>query len=593
MAKENKKVNLTIDSHPISVPSDYTIMQAADKLGINIPRLCYLPGISETSSCRVCAVEIEGLRTLKNSCTVKVAEGMVVKTNTKRVRDGLIHNLELIAGNHRFDCWACPREYNCELLDLLRRYNIRNRIGEDPTFVKKETFENISESLVIDSSKCVLCGRCVSACEHFTGLGVLNFNRRGFFTYVAPANNKAIEEAGCIFCGKCIQACPVGALKPKDDIEKAFEMINDKENNYTVVAMAPAVRAALGEEFGYKFGTNVEGKIYEAFRQLGFDEITDINFGADLTIMEEGNEFIERFKAFQKGNKEVFPMFTSCSPGWIRYIERYYPNYLPNLSSCKSPQQMHGATIKHFYNKEFNIPKDKIKVITIMPCIAKKYEANRPEMKVDGIKDIDLVLTTRELAKMIKQSGIDFTNLKDYKPESKLAKFTGAGAIFGATGGVMEAALRTVKVKLEQEDSHVIEFKEVRGFEDIREAEIEIGGNKYLVAVVHGAKAFPEIFKRIKEGRPYVFIEFMGCSGGCVNGGGQPIVNAKYWDKIDIRAERAKALYAIDTKLGKKNLRRSHENPSIVYVYDKYFKTPGSHLAHELLHTEYSKKRVY
>lgn len=593
MSQAVKKVNLIIDSKPVSVPADYTIMQAADKLGINIPRLCYLPGVSETSSCRVCAVEIEGFRTLKNSCTVKVAEGMVVKTNTKRVRDGLIRNLELIAGNHRFDCWACPREHNCELLALLRRYNIRNRIGENPIYHKKETFENISDSFVIDTSKCVLCGRCISACEHFTGLGVLNFNRRGFFTYVAPANNTLIEEAGCIFCGKCIQACPVGALKPHYDIDEAFEMINDKEKNYTVVAMAPAVRAALGEEFGYKIGTNVEGKIYAAFKALGFDEITDINFGADLTIMEEANEFIERFKDFKKGNKEALPMFTSCSPGWIRYIERYYPKYLNNLSSCKSPQQMHGAMIKHFYNKEFGISKDKIKVITIMPCIAKKYESNRPELKVDGIRDVDLVLTTRELAKMIKQAGIDFNNLKDYKPESKLAKFTGAGAIFGATGGVMEAALRTVKARLEKEDSHTIDFKEVRGQADIREAEVEIDGAKYLVAVVHGAKAFPEIFNRMKTGKQYAFIEFMGCTGGCVNGGGQPIVTSDKWGKIDIRAERAKALYAIDSKLGKLNLRRSHENPSIIYVYDKYFKTPGSHLAHELLHTTYSKKKVY
>lgn len=587
-----KMVNVKINGIDVKVPANYTIMQAADKLGIYIPRICFLKDISETSACRLCVVEIEGLRTLKNSCTVKVSEGMVVKTNTDRVRSSVVKNLQLLAGNHRFECWNCPREHNCEFLELLRKYNIDNVIGENPTFGKKIAYTNISTSLCIDTSKCILCGRCVSACEKLAGTGVLNFNNRGFATYVAPANNKLIEEAGCIFCGKCIQACPVGALHVKDDLQKLEEMLQNKGDNKIVVAIAPAVRASLGEEFGLKIGTNVEGKIYEALRLLGFDDITDINFGADLTIMEEASEFIERFKKFKKGEEVVLPMFTSCSPGWIRYIERYYPEYIPNLSSCKSPQQMHGAALKYFYEKEQGIKRENIKVVTVMPCIAKKYEANRPEMEVDGVRDIDLVITTTELARMIKNHGIDFVNLKNYKPQSPLAKFTGAGAIFGATGGVMEAALRTAKFFLEKEDAHTIDIPSVRGVEDIKEATVVVNGEECLVAVVHGGVNFPEMFRRIKESKkPYLFVEFMGCTGGCVNGGGQPIVNARIREKIDVRKERAKALYAEDKKLP---LRRSHENPSIKYIYEKYFNgAKGKHLTHELLHTTYTKKQVY
>ncbi len=587
-----KMVNVKINGIDVKVPANYTIMQAADKIGVYIPRICYLKDISETSACRLCVVEIEGLRTLKNSCTVKVSEGMVVRTNTDRVKNSVVKNLQLLAANHRFECWNCPREHNCELLELLRRYNVSNIIGENPNFTKKIAYTNISTSLCIDTSKCILCGRCVSACEKLAGTGVLNFNNRGFATFVAPANNKMIEEAGCIFCGKCIQACPVGALHVKDDLSRLEELLENKNGNKVIVAIAPAVRAALGEEFGLKIGTNVEGKVYEALRLLGFDDITDINFGADLTIMEEANEFIERFKKFKKGDDVVLPMFTSCSPGWIRYIERYYSEFLPNLSSCKSPQQMHGAALKYFYEKEQGIKRENIKFVTVMPCIAKKYEANRPEMEVDGVRDVDLVITTTELARMIKNHGIDFVNLKNHKPQSPLAKFTGAGAIFGATGGVMEAALRTAKFLLEKEDANTIDIPSVRGVDDIKEASVVVNGEECLVAVVHGGVNFPEMFRRIKESKkPYLFVEFMGCTGGCVNGGGQPIVNARLREKIDVRKERAKALYAEDKKLP---LRRSHENPSIQYIYEKYFnKDKNRHLTHELLHTTYTKKSIY
>lgn len=597
-----EKVKLTINNKETTVPSDFTILQAAEDLGIEIPRLCYLEGISKTSSCRICLVEVSGEKTLVNSCAIKVSEGMEVKTNTKRVKDAVRKNLQLLAANHRFDCWSCSREHNCELLDLMRKYNVDNVIGNDKTFEKRPVNLNISSSLVLDTSKCILCGRCISACESLTGLGILNFNDRGYLTYVGPANNTNFEESGCIYCGKCIQSCPVGALYAKSDIDRVEEILEnkvssiykikeEKDKYFTVVAIAPSVRASLGEEFGMPIGTNVEGKIYNALNKLGFNEITDINFGADMTITEEANELIERLEKREEGKKVVLPMFTSCSPGWVRYIERYYPKFIPHLSSCRSPQGMHGSMLKYIYEKEYGIPRKRIKIVSIMPCIAKKDEILRPELSVKGNPDIDVVITTVELAKLIKRKGIDFTKLKNYTPESPFAKFTGAGAIFGATGGVMEAALRTVKARLDKEDLNVIEFKAVRGIEDIKEAEVEIAGKKYLVAVVHGATHFPEMLKRVKESKKeYAFVEFMGCTGGCVNGGGQPVLPAKLQEELDIRKERAKALYNQDEKL---EYRRSHENPSIIYIYEKHLEHPGSPLAHKLLHTKFKKKNYY
>lgn len=585
------KVKITINDKLLEVPSDYTIMQAALKNGIEVPHICYLKDVSETASCRLCVVEIDGYTMLKNSCTVKVTDGMIIKTNTSRVKNTVKTNLELIAANHKFECWICPREHNCELLNLLRKFNIPNRIGEDKTYEKKKTIINITDSLIIDSSKCILCGRCIDACSHYAGTKVLDFNFRGFETYVGPALNHNMEDAGCIYCGKCIQACPVGAIKEKDDIDKAIDLI-DNENYYTVVQVAPAVRAALGEEFGYKIGTNVEGKMYKALKDLGFDDVTDVNFAADVTIMEEGTEFINRFNKFINKEDVAFPMFTSCSPGWIRYIETYYPEFLPNLSSCKSPQQIQGALTKHYYSKLIGVSKEKIKVISIMPCIAKKSEANRPEMVFDDIRDVDLVLTTRELARMIKRSGIQFNDLEEYIPNSPLAKYTGAGVIFGASGGVMEAAIRTIKVLLEKDDRGTLDILETRGVDSpIKEIDIEINGVKLLVAIVHGAKHFKEMFDRIKKGdKQYAFVEFMGCTGGCVNGGGQPIVPSTKLQNIDVRKERAKALYILDKK---SIIRRSFENPSVDDLYKKFLEHPGSHKSHELLHTSYVAKDKY
>ena len=588
-----KLVKLTIDGRSVEVPSNSTVMEAADKLGISIPRICFLKGINETSACRLCVVEVEGIKALKSSCTLQVAEGMKVKTNTERIRNAVKFNLKLLAASHKFECWVCPREHNCELLRLLRIYGIPNEMGEDDTFSKKHIISNINEAIEIDSSKCLLCGRCIATCDKLAGTGILDFNYRGFEAFVGPALNHPMGDTGCILCGKCIQACPVGAIKEKDDVDRVMEVLKDPEV-YTIAQIAPAVRAGVGEEFGYPMGTNVEGKIYHALHKLGFDDITDTNFAADLTILEEGTEFIGRVKDYLAGKKTVLPMFTSCSPGWINYLETYYPEFIPNLSTCKSPQQMQGAIIKNYYAKKIGVPKEKIRVVSIMPCIAKKKEALRPEMEVDGIRDVDYVLTSREFARLVKRNLIDFNALSDFVPQSPLAKYTGAAVIFGATGGVMEAALRTVKEVLEEKDMGKVDITAVRGMKDIKEAKvkIELKGAKepleVLVAVVHGAANVPEMMERIKKGKKqYAFIEFMACTGGCINGGGQPVVSAEVQDKVDVRAVRAKALYNMDKRA---HIRKSHENEAVSTLYKEFLGEPGSNVSHKLLHTHYKKQ---
>lgn len=591
-----KLVTITINSKTVTVPAHYTIMQAADSVGIDIPRLCFLKDINENASCRVCVVEIVGMRSLKNSCSVEVGsilnrEGTAtILTNSKRVRTAVRQTLELIAANHRFDCWKCPREHNCELLALMRRFSINNEMAESGQFAKKLPIINESDAIVFDSSKCVLCGRCIGACEKLSGTGVLNFNQRGFVTCVGSALNHDIADSGCIYCGKCIQACPTGAIHEKEQIDFVEEELTNHEN-YLVATFAPAVRAAIGEEFGNPIGTNCEGKLYASLHELGFDDVTDVNFGADLTIMEEGTEFIGRLTKALNGEKVALPLITSCSPGWIRYIEQYYPQYLDNLSSCKSPQQMQGAMIKHYYAKQLGVDPAKVKVVSIMPCIAKKYEADRPEMENDGLRDIDYVLTTREYARLVKRQGIDFNALEDYTPTSPLAKYTGAGVIFGATGGVMEAALRTVAHVLDPENEDKVDFTVVRGVENgIKEATLTIAGHEVNVAVVHGAVNIPELFKQIESGKQYHFVEVMACTGGCINGGGQPIVNAKVQECMDVRALRANVLYQIDQNAP---LHKSHENEEVMRAYKEFLGEPNSHLAHKLLHTSYSAKKAF
>lgn len=578
-------INVTIDGHKVEVPSTYTVLRAAEVAGVRIPRLCFLEGIHEEANCRVCVVKIDGMKGLKTSCSTKVTEGMVISTNTKDVYDAVSTNLEMLAGNHKFECWKCSRENSCEFLDLLRRFNVENDYSNGKVFLQKDIrINDSSDAMVIDSSKCVLCGRCVSACQKQSGLGVLNFNQRGSKTYVGPALFHNLEDAGCIYCGKCIQACPTGAIREKDDIKLLDRALRDTKKT-VVVQVAPAVRAALGEEFGYKIGTNVEGQIFAALKELGVKELMDTNFTADLTIMEEGSEFINRLQ-----NGGVLPMFTSCSPGWINYLELYYPEYIRNLSSCKSPQQMAGALIKTYYAQKIGKDPKDIVSVSIMPCVAKKAEAARPEMGRDGYRDVDIVITTRELARLIRHRGIPFKDLEPIKPYGVLAQYTGAGSIFGATGGVMEAALRTVTEILEGKSTPV-EFLDVRGLENIKEATYKVAGIDVNVAVVHGGKAIGEFMELLKKGtKQYHFIEFMGCTGGCINGGGQPIVPAEIQDKVDVRARRAKVLYTIDEA---STFRKSHENTAVKQLYEEFLGKPLSHTSHELLHTKYSKRNSY
>lgn len=582
----DKMINLTIDGKQVCVPSTYTVMKAASTIGIKIPRLCFLEGVHEASSCRVCVVEIEGQRSLKNACTMPISEGMVVRTNTQRVYNSVKENLKLVAANHVFECWRCPREHNCELIELLRRFDVKNEIGESPFYSKKSRVINgENPSIVLDSGKCTLCGRCISACEKLSGLSVLSFNNRGSKTIVGPALLHEIGDSGCIFCGKCIQACPTAAIREKSDIDKVLLALRNPEK-FVVVQAAPAVRAALGEEFGYSIGYDAEGKMYAAFKALGFDEIADVNWGADLTIMEEGTEFMDRL-----ANGGKLPMFTSCSPGWIRYIETYEPEYLENLSSCKSPHQMNGAMVKHYWSTKLGVDKNNIVVVSIMPCIAKKYEAARPEMEADGLRDVDIVLTTRELARLIKREGINFNELEPVKPTGQLAAYTGAGTIFGVTGGVMEAALRTVVEKLTNEELKDVEFTAVRGMKEIKEASLDINGTTVNVAIVHGGAAIKEFFNILKKGeKQYHFIEIMGCVGGCVNGGGQPIVNANTQELVDVKTLRAGVLYREDTNA---LVRKSHLNKEMMKVYEEFLGDPNGHQAHKYLHTHYNKKEIF
>lgn len=581
----SKIIQLTIDGKEYNVPDDYSILRACEENDIYVPRLCFLDGIHEQGNCRLCSVEVNSQANLKPSCTTKVQQGMNVVTENKKIYDYVSTNLELLASNHHFECFKCSREENCELLDLLRRYSIFNEYSGLYGYELKDTkLNNTSDAIVIDSSKCVLCGRCISTCEKKTGIGVLDFNKRGNETYVGPALFRGLEDSGCIYCGKCIQACPTGAIREQDHI-KEFERAVRDSSKTVVVQVAPSIRAALGEEFGYPVGTNVEGKMFAALHQLGVNEIIDTNFTADLTIVEEGSEFLDRVQ-----NDGVLPMFTSCSPGWVNYLELYYPELIPNVSTCKSPQQMAGAVIKTYYAKRMKLDSKDIVSVSIMPCVAKKAEAQREDMGRDGYRDVDIVLTTRELARLIKRRGIDFNSLQPIEPFGDLAIHSGAATIFGATGGVMEAALRTVSELLDSK-VQIIDFKEVRGKQNIKEATYHLAGKDINIAVVHGAKAIGEFLEMLKTSKKeYHFVEFMGCVGGCINGGGQPIVKAKDYERIDVIKERSKVLYTIDQK---SILRKSHLNPAVQKLYTDFLNKLNHHDLHNLLHTHYEGRVPY
>lgn len=579
-------VNLTIDGVSVSVPSTHTVLEAAKSAGIKIPTLCFLKDVNETGACRVCLVEIEKARALAAACVMPVSEGMIVHTNSAKVRATRKSTLEMILSDHNRDCLACIRNRNCELQTLADEYSIRGITFEGEK--SKSVFDDKSFSIVRDGSKCIKCGRCVSACDK-QDIGVLSFLNRGFNTSIGPAYDVSMADAPCVYCGQCIIACPVGALYEKEETEKVWSAIHDP-NKHVVMQVAPAVRAAIGEEFGLPIGTRATGKMFAAMRRLGVDKIYDTNFGADLTIIEEGHELLGRIN-----NGGVLPMITSCSPGWIRFCEFYYPDFIPNLSSCKSPHQMEGALIKSYYAEKNEIEPNSIFTVSVMPCTSKKTEAAR-EQHVDeaGLRDVDVVITTRELARMIREAGMDFNSLPDEGPDMDLmGEYTGAGVIFGATGGVMEAALRTVADILEDKDLPDFEYKAVRGVaDDVKEAELTLAGIPVKVAIAHSTAGARKLLDAIRAGTApnYTFIEIMGCSGGCVCGGGQPQQPAQVLMDIDIRAERAKALYEEDAKMPE---RKSHKNSEVMTLYKEYLGEPNGHLAHELLHTHYSQREIY
>ena len=578
-------VNITINGVAVAAPKGSTILEAARLANIEIPTLCFLKEINEIGACRMCVVEVKGARSLVAACVYPINEGMEVWTNTPKVLDSRKKTLQLILSNHDKKCLSCVRSGHCELQQMCRELGV-----DDENYYAGENIDyEIDYSaahMLRDNNKCVLCRRCVAVCEKTQGIGVIGANERGYKTNIASAFEMGLGETACVCCGQCIAVCPTGALQEKDYIDDVLAAIADPDK-FVVVQTAPAVRAALGEAFGYPIGTNVEGKMVAALRKIGFDKVFDTDFAADLTIMEEANELLERI---QNGGK--LPLITSCSPGWIKYCEHYHPDMLDNLSSCKSPQQMFGAMLKTYYAEKNNIDPKKIVSVSIMPCTAKKFEIGRENQAAAGLPDLDYSLTTRELARMIERLGINFIGLPEEKFDEPLGISTGAAVIFGATGGVMEAALRTAVWKLTGEISDSpIEFTEVRGIEGIKEATYEVAGLKVKVAVASGLKNANEVLTKIKNGEAdYQFVEIMACPGGCVNGGGQPQVSGSVRNFVDVRGLRAKALYDQDAAMP---VRKSHENEAVKKLYEEYLGQPGSHKAHETLHTTYVKRSIH
>ena len=579
------QVNLKINGVNVTVPEGTSVLEAAHSVNINIPTLCYLKGINEVGDCRMCVVEVKGARALMASCVYPVSEGMEVWTNTKKVLDSRKETLRLILSNHEKKCLSCIRSENCELQKLSKDLGI-----EDDNYFEGERIhydlDKTSVHLIRDNNKCILCRRCIAACEEVQGIGILGPNARGFKAHVGCAFDVGLGETACVNCGQCIVVCPTGALYEKDDSDKVEEALADPEK-YVVVQTAPSVRATIGEEFGLPIGTDCEGKLAAALRRIGFKRVFDTDFAADLTIMEEANEFVERLT---KGTGPL-PLITSCSPGWVKYCETYHPEFVPNVSSCKSPQQMFSAMAKTYYAEKIGVDPKNMFVVSIMPCTAKKFEITRPyQSAYEGHQDTDVALTTRELARMIKRAGIDFAHLPNESFDDPLGESTGAGVIFGATGGVMEAALRTAVEWITGESLGNVDFKEVRGMEGIKEATYNVAGTEVNVAVASGLKNANELLERVKKGeKQYHFIEIMGCPGGCINGGGQPIVPSYVRNFEDYRAMRASALYSNDVK---KTIRKSHENESIKKLYREFLGEPGSEIAHHLLHTRYVERLV-
>ena len=581
---EQKMVNLTIDNIPVTVPQGTTVLEAARSAGIKIPTLCFLKGVNEIGACRMCVVEVKGARSLMASCVYPVSEGMEVFTNTPRVRHSRELTLELILSNHRMDCLTCSRNAHCELRQLAADLGIDAvRYANDDL---RPQLEKSALHLVRDNSKCILCRRCVSTCRKIQEVGVIGCNERGFATHIGSAFDRDLAEVDCVSCGQCIVACPTGALAEKDDTDKVLDALLDP-TKHVVVGPAPSVRATLGECFGLPVGTNVEKKMITALKRLGFDKVFDVDTAADFTIMEEGTELLHRLQ-----NGGPLPLITSCSPGWIRYCEQHHPDMLPHLSTCKSPQQMFGALVKSYYAEKMGIDPKKIVVVSVMPCTAKKYEVQREEQRMaNGCMPVDISITTRELARMIQRSGILFDHLPDGQFDPMLGLSTGAATIVGVTGGVMEAALRTVVETITGGEMKPLEFHEVRGLKGIKEAEYQLPGRTVRVCAASGLHNAKVVLDGVKNGTmQYDFIEFMACPGGCINGGGQPLHPADVRSFTDIPALRAAALYKQDESMP---IRKSHENPVVQSVYKDYLGEPGSHKAHELLHCTYVEQKRY
>ena len=577
-------VNIKIEGQPYVVEEGLTILEAARICGYEIPSLCaFNHGECSQGSCRVCLVEATGARGLVAACVYPVAEGMEIRISSPKATAARRASVELLISNHNKNCQQCTKNANCELLHVAKLTGAREDMFEGSK--TPVTVDRLTPSIQRDTSKCVLCGRCVERCKNAHGLGVLGFENRGFATIVAPAGNRSFADSPCILCGQCVSVCPTGALTEVSEIGKIDKAM--AEGKYLVVQTAPAVRVALGEEFGMKIGTAVTGKMVAALRRLGFNKVFDTNFAADLTIMEEATELLGRVK-----NGGKLPMITSCSPGWVNYAEYYYGDLLDHLSSCKSPHEMMGAIIKSYYAERNGIDPKDIFVVSIMPCTAKKYEKERPQLKTNGLMDVDAVLTTRELGDLIKRSGINFGKLPDEEFDGDLlGDYSGAGVIFGVTGGVMEAALRTAYYVLEGKEYAAIEFNAVRGFDGVREATMTLGGTEIKIAVAHGMKNAKPLLDDIRAGKsPYTFIEIMGCPGGCICGGGQPLVRPALLPNEDpdildtYKDKRAAALYSEDER---QVIRQSHNNAQVKKLYEDFLGEPNSHKAHELLHTTY------
>ena len=582
-------VNIKIEGKSYQVDSSLTVLEACRKCGYNIPSLCsFHNGRCSLASCRVCLVEVVGARGLVASCAAPVTEGMEIIISSQKATDARRNSVELILSNHQKNCLQCPKNGQCELLEVSKMVGAR-----DGKFIGQQTpatIDEVAPGIIRNSGKCILCGRCIETCKELQGIGILGFEKRGFKTFVAPAENRSFAHSPCMQCGQCVLVCPTGALMEHDEIHLVDEA--KRQGKYIVCQVAPAVRSAIAEEFGEKIGTNGTKKMIAALHRLGFNRVFDVNFGADLTIMEEGYELLHRIK-----NGGVLPQITSCSPGWINYMEYFYPEVIPNMSSCKSPHQMQGAITKTYFAKTHNIDPKDIFVVSIMPCTAKKFEKSRSEMEVDGIRDVDAVLTTREIARMIKRAGINWQKLPEDEEfdQDLLGEYSGAGVIFGVTGGVMEAALRTAYFVLTGKEHEKIAFEAVRGLEGIKEASIDINGLTVRVAVCSGMKNAKVLLDQVKEGKsPYHFIEIMGCPGGCINGGGQPYVKPMFLPNEDeniletYRAKRASVLYSEDER---QKVRQSHNNPDIQKLYKDFLGEPLSQLSHKLLHTHYNANR--